>query len=65
MAKKKQGYSRGQIVAGSSFGGALAGVMIVQTLIPGGDESMGMTLGGVAAGFVIGLVGAFFATRQS
>lgn len=65
MPAKRQGYSRGQIMAGSSFFGALAGVMIVQTLIPGGDESMGMTLGGVGIGFVIGLLGAFFATRSN
>ena len=54
----------GQIIAGSSIFCALVGVMIVQWFIPGGRESMEMTVGGVVVGFLAGLVGSITYTRK-
>lgn len=63
MAERKQ-YGAGQIIAGSAVFCAFVGVMVVQKIIPGGEESMGMTLAGVAVGFVSGLVGAIAYVRR-
>ena len=54
----------GQIIAGASIFCAFTGVMIAQNLIPGGMESMAITLGGGAVGFVVGLVGAVAYIRR-
>ncbi len=61
MAKQ---YGSGQIIAGAAVFGALVGVMFVQKVIPGGDESYALTWGGVGGGFVLGLIGALVYTRR-
>lgn len=45
-----------KLMIGSSVVGALGGVTFVQKYVPGGEESMNLTLAGVGGGFIFGLI---------